>query len=155
MSGVLYGGLMKTPQGIKVIEFNARFGDPETEVVLPLLASDAYTLFHAIATGEPLQATEVQWHEQATVGVVLASKGYPGHYEKGAAIEGTEQFDGLVFHMGTRVADGQLLTNGGRVLMCICTGDNLQAARDKVYAELQKIHCDNLFHRNDIAHWAL
>ena len=155
LSGVLYGGLMKTPQGIKVIEFNARFGDPETEVVLPLLASDAYALFHAIATGEPLQATDVQWHEQATVGVVLASKGYPGHYEKGAAIEGTEQFDGLIFHMGTRVADGQLLTNGGRVLMCICTGDNLQAARDKVYAELQKIHCDNLFHRNDIAHWAL
>ena len=88
-------------------------------------------------------------------GVVLASKGYPGHYEKGAAIEGTEQFDGLIFHMGTCVADGQLLTNGGRVLMCICTGDTLQAARDKVYAELQKIHCDNLFHRNDIAHWAL
>ncbi|MDY2943244.1 MAG: phosphoribosylamine--glycine ligase [Paludibacteraceae bacterium] len=155
LTGVLYGGLMKTPQGIKVIEFNARFGDPETEVVLPLLASDAYTLFHAIATGEPLQSADVQWHEQATVGVVLASKGYPGHYEKGFAIEGTEQFDGLIFHMGTRVAEGQLLTNGGRVLMCICTGDNLQAARDKVYAELQKIHCDNLFHRNDIAHWAL
>ena len=102
-----------------------------------------------------MQATDVQWHEQATVGVVLASKGYPGHYEKGAAIEGTEQFDGLIFHMGTRGADGQLLTNGGRVLMCICTGNTLQAARDKVYAELQKIHCDNLFHRNDIAHWAL
>lgn len=155
LTGVLYGGLMKTPQGIKVIEFNARFGDPETEVVLPLLASDAYTLFHAIATGDPLQPADVQWHEQATVGVVLASKGYPGHYEKGFAIEGTDLFDGLIFHMGTRVAEGQLLTNGGRVLMCICTGDNLQAARDKVYAEQQKIHCDNLFHRNDIAHWAL
>ncbi|MGM9809710.1 MAG: phosphoribosylamine--glycine ligase [Paludibacteraceae bacterium] len=155
LTGVLYGGLMKTPQGIKVIEFNARFGDPETEVVLPLLASDAYTLFHAIATGEPLQPAEVQWRKQATVGVVLASKGYPGHYEKGFAIEGTDLFDGLIFHMGTRLAEGQLLTNGGRVLMCICTGDNLQAARDKVYAELQKIHCDNLFHRNDIAHWAL
>ena len=71
------------------------------------------------------------------------------------APQGTEQFDGLIFHMGTRVVEGQLLTNGGRVLMCICTGENLQAARDKVYAELQKIHCDNLFHRNDIAHWAL
>ena len=155
LTGVLYGGLMKTPLGIKVIEFNARFGDPETEVVLPLLASDAYTLFHAIATGEPLLPADVQWHEQATVGVVLASKGYPGHYEKGFAIEGTDRFDGLIFHMGTRVVEGQLLTNGGRVLMCICTGDNLQAARDKVYAELQKIHCDNFFHRNDIAHWAL
>ncbi|MGN0236414.1 MAG: phosphoribosylamine--glycine ligase [Paludibacteraceae bacterium] len=155
LTGVLYGGLMKTPQGIKVIEFNARFGDPETEVVLPLLASDAYTLFHAIATGEPLQPADVQWREQATVGVVLASKGYPRHYEKGFPIVGTEQFDGLIFHMGTRREDGQLLTNGGRVLMCICTGNNLQDARDKVYAELAHIQCDNIFHRNDIAHWAL
>lgn len=155
LTGVLYGGLMKTPQGIKVIEFNARFGDPETEVVLPLLASDAYTLFHAIATGETLAQTDLRWHNQATVGVVLASKGYPGHYDKGFPITGTDRFDGLIFHMGTRREEGTLLTNGGRVMMCICTGSDLREARDKVYQELQHIQCDNLFHRNDIAHWAL
>ena len=155
LTGVLYGGLMKTPQGIKVIEFNARFGDPETEVVLPLLASDAYTVFHAIATGEPLSREEIQWHSQATVGVVLASKGYPGHYDKGFPIAGTDRFDGLIFHMGTRREDNTLLTNGGRVMMCICTGSDLREARDKVYQELQHIQCENLFYRNDIAHWAL
>ena len=155
LTGVLYGGLMKTPQGIKVIEFNARFGDPETEVVLPLLASDAYTLFHAIATGETLSREDIQWHQQATVGVVLASKGYPGHYDKGFPITGTDRFDGLIFHMGTRREDDTLLTNGGRVMMCICTGSDLRAARDKVYQELRHIQCENLFYRNDIAHWAL
>ncbi len=153
LSGVLYGGLMKTPQGIQVIEFNARFGDPETEVVLPLLDSDAYEVFHAIATGESL--SEVRFHEQATVGVVLASKGYPAHYEKGFPITGTEDFDGLIFHMGTRSANGQLLTNGGRVMMCIATADSVPEAQHKVYQEIQKIHCDNLFYRKDIAHQAL
>ncbi len=153
LSGVLYGGLMKTPQGIQVIEFNARFGDPETEVVLPLLDSDAYEVFHAIATGESL--SEVRFHEQATVGVVLASKGYPAHYEKGFPITGTADFDGLIFHMGTRSANGQLLTNGGRVMMCIATADSIPEAQHKVYHEIQKIHCDNLFYRKDIAHQAL
>ncbi len=153
LSGVLYGGLMKTPQGIQVIEFNARFGDPETEVVLPLLDSDAYEVFHAIATGESL--SEVRFHEQATVGVVLASKGYPAHYEKGFPITGTADFDGLIFHMGTRSANGQLLTNGGRVMMCIATADSVPEAQHKVYQEIQKIHCDNLFYRKDIAHQAL
>ncbi len=153
LSGVLYGGLMKTPQGIQVIEFNARFGDPETEVVLPLLDSDAYEVFHAIATGESL--SEVRFHEQATVGVVLASKGYPAHYEKGFPITGTKDFDGLIFHMGTRSANGQLLTNGGRVMMCIATADSVPEAQHKVYQEIQKIHCDNLFYRKDIAHQAL
>lgn len=155
LTGVLYGGLMKTPQGIKVIEFNARFGDPETEVVLPLLASDAYTVFHAIATGDPLSCNDIQWHSQATVGVVLASKGYPGHYDKGFPITDTDGFDGIIFHMGTRAEDGTLLTNGGRVMMCICTGSDLREARDKVYAGIRNIRCDNLFYRNDIAHWAL
>lgn len=153
LTGVLYGGLMKTPQGIKVIEFNARFGDPETEVILPLLDTDAYDVFYAIATGADLSA--IRWHEQATVGVVLASKGYPSHYEKGAGITGTDCFDGLIFHMGTKCENGQLLTNGGRVLMCIATGANLQEAQRKVYSEIQKIHCENLFYRKDIAHWAL
>lgn len=153
LTGVLYGGLMKTADGIKVIEFNARFGDPETEVVLPLLETDAYTVFHAIATGEPLDA--IQWRKEATVGVVMASCGYPGAYTKGAEITGVDAFDGLVLHMGTRVQEGKLLTNGGRVLMCIAHGEDIRAAQKKVYTEITKIHCSNLFYRKDIAHWAL
>ena len=153
LTGVLYGGLMKTPDGIRVIEFNARFGDPETEVVLPLLETDAYTVFHAIATGEALEP--LQWTKQATVGVVMASCGYPGSYKKGVEITGVADFDGLVLHMGTTKENGRLLTKGGRVLMCIAHGRDILAAQQKVYAEIQKIHCDNLFYRKDIAHWAL
>ena len=153
LTGVLYGGLMKTDDGIRVIEFNARFGDPETEVVLPLLDSDAYTVFHAIATGEALD--NIQWRKQATIGVVMASCGYPGAYTKGAEITGLDDFGGLVLHMGTAVKDGHLVTNGGRVLMCIAHGDNISKAQQKVYAEIKKIHCTNLFYRKDIAHWAL
>lgn len=153
LTGVLYGGLMKTPQGIRVIEFNARFGDPETEVVLPLLESDAYEVFHAIATGESIGS--LQWKQQATIGVVLASKGYPGHYDKGVVIEGVEKTDALVFHMGTKKDGTHLLTNGGRVLMCIASGDDLVQAREKVYKQITKIHCDNLFYRTDIAWQAL
>ena len=153
LTGVLYGGLMKTKDGIKVIEFNARFGDPETEVVLPLMESNAYTVFHAIATGEALEA--ITWRNQATVGVVMASCGYPGAYDKGVEITGTEDFDGLILHMGTAVKDGRLVTNGGRVLMCIAHGADVRQAQEKVYREMEKIHCSNLFYRKDIAHWAL
>ena len=153
LTGVLYGGLMKTKDGIKVIEFNARFGDPETEVVLPLMESDAYTVFHAIATGEALEA--IAWRKQATVGVVMASCGYPGGYTKGAEINGVEDFDGLVLHMGTKRQEEKLLTNGGRVLMCIAHGEDVRHAQQKVYQEIEKIHCTNLFYRKDIAHWAL
>jgi len=153
LTGVLYGGLMLTPDGIRVIEFNARFGDPETEVVLPLIASDAFEVFHAIASGNTL--SPIQWREQATVGIVMASKGYPGHYTKGAAITGTENFDGLILHMGTALKDGQLVTNGGRVMMCIASGDTIAEAQQKAYAEMEKIHCNNLYYRTDIAHWAL
>ena len=153
LTGVLYGGLMKTAEGIRVIEFNARFGDPETEVVLPLLETDAYTVFHAVATGEPLEP--LQWRNQATVGVVMASCGYPGAYKKGVEITGVDDFDGLVLHMGTTKDNGRLLTKGGRVLMCIAHGKDIPEAQQRVYAEIQKIHCDNLFYRKDIAHWAL
>ena len=159
LTGVLYGGLMKTAQGVKVIEFNARFGDPETEVVLPLLESDAYDVFYGIATGtnsqSPIANSPLQWRNEATIGVVLASKGYPSSYAKGAVIEGTEQFDGPIFHMGTKNDNGVLKTNGGRVMMCIATGKDIATAREKVYKEIEKIHCDNLFYRKDIAHWAL
>ena len=158
LTGVLYGGLMKTAQGVKVIEFNARFGDPETEVVLPLLESDAYDVFYGIATGDGQLAIgdgQLAWRKEATIGVVLASKGYPGDYTKGAVIEGVEEFDGPVFHMGTKRENGVLKTNGGRVMMCIATGKDIATAREKVYAEIAKIKCDNLFYRTDIAHWAL
>ena len=159
LTGVLYGGLMKTAQGVKVIEFNARFGDPETEVVLPLLESDAYDVFYGIATGDEAMRLKgdkaMNWRNEATIGVVLASKGYPGSYAKGAVIEGTEAFDGPIFHMGTKRENDVLKTNGGRVMMCIATGKDIIEAQEKVYAEIAKIKCDNLFYRKDIAHWAL
>ena len=156
LTGVLYGGLMKTANGVKVIEFNARFGDPETEVVLPLLESDAYDVFYGIATSQlSTLNSQLLWKNEATIGVVLASKGYPGDYAKGAVIEDVEQFDGPVFHMGTKNDNGVLKTNGGRVMMCIATGKDIAAAREKVYTEIAKIKCDNLFYRKDIAHWAL
>ena len=153
LSGVLYGGLMKTPQGIKVIEFNARFGDPETEVVLPLLESDIYEIFSAVAEGRALDF-EPRWSSGVTLGVVLASKGYPGHYEKGYAIGGLDQVDAQVYHMGTVFRDDAFLTSGGRVLMVVSGGKDLADARAKVYQEIDKIKCDNLFYRKDIAHIA-
>ena len=153
LSGVLYGGLMKTPDGIKVIEFNARFGDPETEVVLPLLETDAYNVFNSVASGVSLP--RIEWREAVTLGVVLASKGYPGKYEKGFGISGLEGLDARVFHMGTTLKDGRICTSGGRVLMVVCEGADTAAARDKVYSEVARIGCDNLFYRKDIAHCAL
>ena len=159
LTGVLYGGLMKTAQGVKVIEFNARFGDPETEVVLPLLESDAYDVFYGIATGDEAMRLKgdkaMSWRNEATIGVVLDSNGYPGDYAKGAVIKGVELFDGPIFHMGTKNDNGVLKTNGGRVMMCIATGKDIAEAQAKVYAEIAKIKCDNLFYRKDIAHWAL
>lgn len=150
--GVLYGGLMKTPSGIKVIEFNCRFGDPETEVVLPLLESDIYDIFSAVADDAPMP--EIRWKNQASMGFVMASEGYPGPYGKGFPIEGLE--DALsdpavrIYHMGTAVKDGQLVTSGGRVLMVIGSGDTLLQAHDKALEAVGKIKCDNLFYRRDI-----
>ena len=152
LSGVLYGGLMKTPQGVKVIEFNARFGDPETEVVLPLLESDIYDVFEGVALGRKIAGPV--WNDGVTMGVVLASEGYPGKYEKGYEITGLEQVDAKIYHMGTAFKDGRLVTNGGRVLMVVCGGLDLADARERVYREVAKVRCDNLFHRSDIAHCA-
>ena len=152
LSGVLYGGLMKTPQGVKVIEFNARFGDPETEVVLPLLDSDIYDMFYSVATGVP--ALPMKWSDDVTMGVVLASKGYPGSYQKGFEIEGCENVKGRIFHMGTKTQDGKLMTAGGRVMMCVSRSATIAQARDAVYADVAAIRCSNLFYRKDIAHIA-
>ena len=153
LCGVLYGGLMKTADGIKVIEFNARFGDPETEVVLPLLESDAFEVFDAIASGKP--AEDIRWSSDVAMGVVMASKGYPGSYAKGFAIEGADDAGCTVFHMGTALSDGRLVTAGGRVIMPVCRGRSLAEARRLVYEAVGRIRCENLYYRNDIGHQAL
>ncbi len=150
--GVLYGGLMKTPQGIQVIEFNARFGDPETEVVLPRLKSDIVDIFCAVADGGDVQP---EWHDFATLGIVLASKGYPGSYEKGAEIKGLDAVTCPVYHMGTKRDGERIVTAGGRVLFVVGRGATLAAARAAALADVARIECDNLFHRTDIGHWAL
>ena len=148
--GVLYGGLMKTAQGIKVIEFNARFGDPETEVVLPRLKSDIVDIFCAVAEGRD---TRLEWHDFAALGIVLASKGYPGSYGKGHEITGLEQVEGTVYHMGTKADGDRILTAGGRVLFVVGTGRDLAEARAAALRDVARIGCDNLFHRTDIGHW--
>ncbi len=154
LTGVLYGGLMKTATGIKVIEFNARFGDPETEVVLPLLDSDIYDIFAAVATDRTVE--EIRWSKDATLGIVLASKGYPGSYAKGFVIEGLEAIDATAYHMGTARNDkGELITAGGRVMIVVARGADLAQAMQKANSEVAKIECDNLFYRSDIGHKAL
>ncbi len=151
-SGVLYGGLIKTASGIKVIEFNARFGDPETEVVLPRLKSDIYDVFSAIADGTPV---DVEWHDFATLGVVLASKGYPGSYESGFEIKNLESLSAKVYHMGTAFKEDSIVTAGGRVLLVVGRGATLEVARKNVLEQIAKIDCPALFHRTDIGHWAI
>ena len=150
--GVLYGGLMKTPAGVKVIEFNCRFGDPETEVVLPRLESDIYDVFSAVADGTPMP--ELKWSQKAALGFVMASEGYPGSYGKGYPISGLEDAQALgdirIFHMGTAVKDGEYVTAGGRVLMVVGFGEDLKSAREHALKALDCIKCDSLFYRKDI-----
>ena len=145
-TGVLYGGLMKTKKGIKVIEFNARFGDPETEVVLPRLTSDIFDAFNAVIDGK---APLLTWNNKFTIGIVLASKGYPGSYAKGFKIENGMQEH--IYHMGTKFDDeGNLVTNGGRVLFAVQSGDTLEEANRLANMLVDTIKCDNLYHRTDI-----
>ena len=153
LSGVLYGGLMKTPSGIKVIEFNARFGDPETEVVLPRMESDIYDVFEAVATGSPIP--EIRWKDASVMGIVMASKGYPGSYAKGAAITVAPEFSERMYHMGTKRTDEGLVTAGGRVLMVVSEAPSMAAAARRCYAGVAQITCDNLFYRHDIAKFVL
>ncbi len=152
--GVLYGGLMKTKNGVKVIEFNSRFGDPETEVVLPRLESDIIDIFLGIIDGK--KDIEINWSKDPTLGIVLASKGYPMDYKKGFVIENLGKVDAKVYHMGTKLDEnGNYVTNGGRVLFVVASGKTIREAKDKALAEVQKIKCDNLFYRKDIGHRAL
>ena len=153
-TGILYAGLMLTKDGPKVIEFNARFGDPETQVVLPRLKNDLVDTLFSLINDEPLQ---LSWTDENVVGVVVASKGYPGSYEKGSPIRGFEQLseDVLVFHAGTKNDGGTFVTNGGRVLLIAASGTDLQASVDRVYDNLDKLVCEGCFYRKDIAHRAI
>ncbi|CKE35122.1 MULTISPECIES: phosphoribosylamine--glycine ligase [Bacillus cereus group] len=149
-TGILYAGLILTNDGPKVIEFNARFGDPETEVVLPRLENDLVDVCNAILDESELT---LQWSEEAVIGVVLASKGYPEAYKKGDIINGLDALqDVIVFHAGTAMKHGDFVTNGGRVLFVACKANSLQEAKDKVYKEIGKIESDGLFYRSDIGY---
>lgn len=146
-TGFLYGGLMVTKNGIKTIEFNCRFGDPEAEVILPRLESD---LVQAILDVMDHKSPSLKWTDKTTHGIVLASAGYPAGTTKGAVIEGLDQTGLKVFHMGTKEADGKLTTDGGRVLMAVSMEDTLEDAMKKTYEEVKNIKCDALFFRRDI-----
>ncbi len=150
--GVLYGGLILTEQGPKVIEFNARFGDPETEVVLPRLKSDIYELFDAAIEGRDHQT---EWSDEAYLGVVMASTGYPASSTKGAVIGGLEKAESHIYHMGTAIKDGNLVTAGGRVLMVVGKGATLAEAHSMAMADVAKVECKELFYRSDIGHKVL
>jgi phosphoribosylamine--glycine ligase len=150
--GVLYGGLMITNNGPKVLEFNARFGDPEAQVTLPLLKTDLVDIMLAVVDNK-LGQIDVEWSNGACVGVVMASGGYPGSYKTGFVISGLDEVDKdvLVFHAGTRLESGQVLTNGGRVLTVVAIGKNLAEAREKVYKNIPRIQFEDCHYRKDIA----
>lgn len=155
--GCLYFGLMLTPKGPKVIEYNCRFGDPETQVVLPRLKTDIIDIFEAINSGT-LAELDIEWADEACACVIAASGGYPKSYPKGIEITGLEngQKDGvIVYHAGTAIKDGKLVTSGGRVLGVTALGSDLQQALDKAYAALDEIHFDNMHFRHDIGKKAL
>lgn len=148
--GVLYAGLMRTKQGYKVVEFNARFGDPETQVVLPMLKTDLLTIFEAVES-ERLSDIKIEWDEGVCVCVVLASGGYPVKYEKYKEITINKLDDGIiVYHAGTAIKDGKIVTNGGRVLNVCAKGKTYEEARKKVYANLKNIYFEGMEYRNDI-----
>ena len=158
-TGVLYGGFMLTAEGPKLLEFNARFGDPETQVIMPRLESDALEAFYMVATGK-LDAIYLRWTDQVAVCVVLASDGYPGSYEKGKVILGieeAEELDGVtVFHAGTAFnQDDELVTNGGRVLNVVALADTFEDARELAYEACDKINFEGKQYRHDIALRAL
>jgi phosphoribosylamine---glycine ligase len=154
-TGILYAGLIATDKGPKVIEFNARFGDPETQVILPRLKSDlVQTILDLLAGGTP----ELEWDPQAMVGVVVAAKGYPDEYEKGAVLKGLSGFSNEVytFHAGTsKNQNDEFETAGGRVLLVGAKADSLKEAQETVYRELAKLSCDGVFYRKDIGSKAI
>jgi phosphoribosylamine--glycine ligase len=152
-TGVLYPGIMVTPDGPKVLEFNCRFGDPETQVLLPRLASDLLEVLVACASGD-LSAADIRWSTDAVVGVVVASGGYPDEYATGFPIAGLASLDDdiLVFHAGTQLGEGgQIVTSGGRVLTVVASAPSLAEARAKAYRNVQRLHFTRAYYRRDIA----
>jgi phosphoribosylamine--glycine ligase len=152
--GVLYGGLMVNKDKVKVLEFNARFGDPETQVILPRLKTDLVDIIMAVIKGK-LNQIKIESTEEACVGVVMASGGYPGNYQIGLPIEGLHDVDKdvMVFHAGTKVGaePWEVLTNGGRVLTVVAMGKTVAQAREKVYANISRITFEGAHYRKDIA----
>ena len=152
--GVLYGGLMVNKESVKVLEFNARFGDPETQVILPRLKTDLLDIIMAVIKGK-LSQIKIEVSEDACVGVVMASGGYPGNYKTGLPVSGLLDVDSdvMVFHAGTKIgaAPWEVLTNGGRVLTVVAMGKTIAEAREKVYNNVSRIHFDGCHYRKDIA----
>jgi phosphoribosylamine---glycine ligase len=149
--GILYTGLMLTKEGPKVIEYNARFGDPETQVVLPLLETDLVDIVTASLTGE-LENIEVKWKDKAAVCVIMSSAGYPGPYEKGEVIYGLDHVvnPSIIFHAGTAEKDGEIITSGGRVLGVTAVGETLKEARELAYQSVEKVSFNGAHYRTDI-----
>jgi phosphoribosylamine--glycine ligase len=156
--GVLYAGLMITAQGPKVLEFNARFGDPETQVIMARMRSDLVPLLQGVADGH-LKETKIDWAKEAAVCVVLASRGYPDGVETGKPIHGLDAFDGVddvtVYHAATAAREGQVVTVGGRVLGVTALGANLDAAVQRAYEAVPKISFEGMQYRKDIGQKAL
>jgi phosphoribosylamine---glycine ligase len=151
-TGILYAGLIDTVDGPKVIEFNARFGDPETQVILPRMKSDLVEVMLEVLEGK---SPQIEWHEEVMIGVVVAANGYPEDYEKGAVLKGIENMS-QVFHAGTaKNSEGEFVTNGGRVLLVGAKAASLKEAQQKVYAELEKLDCPETFYRRDIGSKAI
>jgi phosphoribosylamine--glycine ligase len=151
--GILYGGLMVSDGSPKVLEFNARFGDPEAQVTLPLIETDLVDIMLAVSDNR-LDEVKVEWSQDACVGVVIASGGYPGSYKTGLPISGLDELDKdiVVFHAGTKLGDdGQVLTSGGRVLTVMARGKTIAEAREKVYANVPRIKFEGCHYRQDIA----
>ena len=147
--GCLYFGLMRTDKGMKVVEYNSRFGDPETQVILPMLKTDLMDVFEAV-TDERLSDIKIEWEEGACVCVVLASGGYPLGYTKGKEIEIGNIGDAVLVHAGTAVKEGKLVTSGGRVLGVVAKGKTVEEARKKAYKVVENIHWDGMQYRSDI-----
>ena len=156
--GVVYAGLMITPGGPKVLEFNVRFGDPETQPILVRLRSDLVPALEAVIDGR-LEEASLDWDERPAVCVVMASGGYPGRYEKGKPISGLEEAAGMadvaIFHAGTAVADGRVVTNGGRVLGVTALGETVAEAKARAYEAVARVHFDGAYNRTDIADRAI
>lgn len=152
--GVLYAGLMLTPAGPKVLEYNVRFGDPETQVVLPRLESDIVPVLEGVAKGD-LRNVEVKWNDNAVVCIVIAASGYPGSYKKGNEISGLEMArekkDVIVFHAGTVLLNGKAITSGGRVLGMTARAQSLEEAILRAYEGVNSVRFDSMYYRRDIA----